>query len=484
MRNTIDNSPENGHPVTDTSPTPAGTAPTLACPEDPTQALAWLPAAALTLTRAYDQLPPPDPAKLRELAVSIAREGLLQPLLVTPSADGRHHEVVAGRRRWLAASTSGRPIPALICRFSPAQKHQAFLAAHVCTATPTSLDAFITAYDATWTTAAGEAMGEAAEVTNLEADSGATEEMTRIAAITTLVEQLSPFGYRHLARELVIKDNTLWDSLLADARQQVHDRETSERQRLVQELAVAHEAVRTAEQHQQHHTQTLTQLGQQVTEARIRYQHCEEQRQEHERAHRAVTAENRHLQTRVAQLCQQIETLRPVEQLAGQPQRADLAQAVMELVMATGPSLLTLALRLLTPRTARQATTALARASMWPKNGCASADNNCWQRPHALRVMRRGTSQRRRRRHDARATPDPGATAADPAGRWRTRTGLTTALWCQYADDQTLDAADDDGRPDGTDARAPPWLAGPGSAGRGTGAAAVAPARPRQTAGG
>ena len=120
MRNTSDNSTRNEHASTDATSTSIGTPPTLACPEDPTQALAWLPVADLTLTRAYEQLPPPDDGKLRELAVSIAREGMLQPLLVTPSADGIHHEVVAGRRRWLAASAHGRTVPALVRHFSPA----------------------------------------------------------------------------------------------------------------------------------------------------------------------------------------------------------------------------------------------------------------------------------------------------------------------------------------------------------------------------
>jgi hypothetical protein len=94
----------------------------------------------------------------------------------------------------------------------------------------------------------------------------------------------------------------------------------------------------------------------------MRYQHSEEQRQDSERALHALTAENRHLQTRLEQLCARLESVRPVDQLAGQPQHAELAQAVMELVVAAGPPLLTLALRMLNPRTARNATTALARA--------------------------------------------------------------------------------------------------------------------------
>ena len=362
MRNTIDNGTGNEPPVTDVTATRAEPPPTLVCPDDPTQALAWLPVADLTLTRAYEQLPPPDPGKLRELAVSIAREGMLQPLLVTPSADGIRHEVVAGRRRWLAASTSGKPVPALVRRFAPAQKHQAFLAAHVCTVTPPSLEALTTAYDATWTSASEDAMPASSAANTVETNNGVREETDRIAALVAQLQQLSPFGYRHVARELVIKDTTLWNSLLADARQQLHDSETSERERLVYELAATHEAVRAAEQHQQRHTETLAVLGQQVTDARIRYQHSEEQRQDSERLRQELTAENRQLQTRLQQVRTRLEAVRPIEQLAGQPQRADLAQAVMEIVVAAGPPLVTLALRVLNPRTARDATTALARA--------------------------------------------------------------------------------------------------------------------------
>lgn len=362
MRNPIDNGTGHEPPVTDVTATPAAPPPTLVCPDDPTQALAWLPVADLILTRAYDQLPPPDPGKLRELAVSIAREGILQPLLVTPSADGSRHEVVAGRRRWLAASTSARPVPALVRRFSPAQKQQAFLAAHVCTVSPPSSEALTTAYDATWTSVAADALPASSDSNTEETTNGVTEEATQIAALVAQLQQLSPFGYRHVARELVIKDTTLWNSLLADARQQLHDSETSERERLAQELTAAQEAMRAAEQHQQRHTETLAALGQQVTDARIRYQHSEEQRQDSERLHQELTAENRQLQTRLQQMRTRLEAVRPIEQLAGQPQRADLAQAVMEIVAAAGPPLVTLAMRVLNPRTAHDAATALARA--------------------------------------------------------------------------------------------------------------------------
>ena len=362
MGNPIDTDTGNEHPSTDTTSASVGTPPTLVCPDDATQALAWLPVADLTLTRAYDELPAPDAGKLREMAVSIAREGMLQPLLVTPSADGSHHEVVAGRRRWLAASASGRLVPALVRHFSPSQTQQAFLAAHVCTVTPASLDVLTTAYDATWTSVPADSLATTSDETNGETDNGVTGEAARVAAIVTQLQHLSPFGYRHLAREVVIKDTTLWNSLRADARQHMHESEASERERLAQELAVAHDAVRAAEQQQERHAQTLAQLGQHVTDAHMRYQRSEEQRQDSERLRHELSAENRQLQSHMQQLRTRLAAVRPIEQLAGQPQLATLAQAVMEIVVAAGPPLVNLAIRVLNPRTARDATAALARA--------------------------------------------------------------------------------------------------------------------------
>ncbi len=47
-----------------------------------------------------------DPDSLRELADSIATQGVLQPIVVRPIADGRY-EIVAGERRWRAAQQAG-----------------------------------------------------------------------------------------------------------------------------------------------------------------------------------------------------------------------------------------------------------------------------------------------------------------------------------------------------------------------------------------
>ena len=43
-----------------------------------------------------------DPEKLNELASSIAEHGILQPILVSPLANGRY-QLIAGERRWRAA---------------------------------------------------------------------------------------------------------------------------------------------------------------------------------------------------------------------------------------------------------------------------------------------------------------------------------------------------------------------------------------------
>ena len=54
-----------------------------------------------------------DPDKLEELTESIRDRGVLQPVLVRRVQD--HYELVAGERRWRAASRAGlQEIPALV----------------------------------------------------------------------------------------------------------------------------------------------------------------------------------------------------------------------------------------------------------------------------------------------------------------------------------------------------------------------------------
>ncbi len=53
-------------------------------------------------------------AELRELALSIEKNGVLQPIIVRQKQDGRY-EIVAGERRWRAARIAGlKKIPAII----------------------------------------------------------------------------------------------------------------------------------------------------------------------------------------------------------------------------------------------------------------------------------------------------------------------------------------------------------------------------------
>ena len=56
---------------------------------------------------------------LQELAASIKEHGVLQPILVRPSADG--YEIIAGERRWRASKLAGKEtIPAIVERFDDA----------------------------------------------------------------------------------------------------------------------------------------------------------------------------------------------------------------------------------------------------------------------------------------------------------------------------------------------------------------------------
>ncbi len=59
-----------------------------------------------------------EPQAMDELAESIRQKGVIQPLIVRPSADGRY-EIVAGERRWRAAQAANlHQIPVLIRDFS------------------------------------------------------------------------------------------------------------------------------------------------------------------------------------------------------------------------------------------------------------------------------------------------------------------------------------------------------------------------------
>jgi hypothetical protein len=323
-------------------------------PDDPTQALTWLPASQLQLSPLYRQLPDADAGKLRELAVSIAREGVLQPLLVTPSAEAAQYEVIAGRRRLLAAHSTSTALPALVRQLSPRQKHQAFLAANVCTALPASMETLTSAYDATWTTIPDELAEEPHAIDGEHSD--------RVTAVLAQVRQLSPFLRRHIARALVTADDTLVTGLLAEARQQLSVSEASDCQRLEQELAVAQQAVRDAQLQHRRHTETLEQLGQQLTEARVRSQRSEEQRHELEQLQQTLTHDNRQLRAQMQTVTARLAAVGPMEQLAGTPRVATILQTVMDVVAAAGPPLITQAIRLLDPRTSRDATTSLTRA--------------------------------------------------------------------------------------------------------------------------
>src|SRR4051812_42156959 len=51
---------------------------------------------------------------LDDLAASIKQRGILQPILVTPTADG-NYEIIAGERRWRAARQAGlTQVPAVV----------------------------------------------------------------------------------------------------------------------------------------------------------------------------------------------------------------------------------------------------------------------------------------------------------------------------------------------------------------------------------
>lgn len=73
-----------------------------------------------------------DPEKLRELADSIiSTGGLLQPIVVRPTADSKY-EIVAGERRWRAAQMAGlADVSCLVCQYSDDQALQAAIVENI-----------------------------------------------------------------------------------------------------------------------------------------------------------------------------------------------------------------------------------------------------------------------------------------------------------------------------------------------------------------
>jgi ParB family chromosome partitioning protein len=56
-----------------------------------------------------------DESELAELVASITQDGVLQPVLARPAADGSGYELIAGERRWRAARAAGlSSVPAIV----------------------------------------------------------------------------------------------------------------------------------------------------------------------------------------------------------------------------------------------------------------------------------------------------------------------------------------------------------------------------------
>ena len=49
-----------------------------------------------------------------ELALSIEKDGIIQPIIVRKAADN-HHQIIAGERRWRAAGAAGlKEVPVIV----------------------------------------------------------------------------------------------------------------------------------------------------------------------------------------------------------------------------------------------------------------------------------------------------------------------------------------------------------------------------------
>ncbi len=66
-----------------------------------------------------------DPEKLADLASSIREKGILQPLLLRPTSDGRY-QIIAGERRWRAAQQAGlHVVPAVLKEYDDQEMTEA-----------------------------------------------------------------------------------------------------------------------------------------------------------------------------------------------------------------------------------------------------------------------------------------------------------------------------------------------------------------------
>jgi ParB-like chromosome segregation protein Spo0J len=346
-----DAEPESDAPSTTSSAHNPHARPALVCPHDASQALAWLAPEQLVLSPLYAHLPPPDATKLQELTAAVTRDGVLQALLVTPTADGAQYEVVAGRRRTLAAGTQLRSLPALVRQLSPRQKRLAFLATNLCFAPPTNQDELTREYDAAWATGADDAAAG-------DEDSMAPE----LGSVMDITAQLSPFLRRHVARELLFNDPTLYQSVLDEARRQIEATDFAERKQLRGRLEAAEAALTAAHEQQARQDRTIEHLGRQLNAARVSRNVVDDTREQLEQAQRDLLTSNKKLQQQVQTLLQRLAAVEPLERLAGMTEAAVVFSAVMAVVEAAGPTLVRAAVRLLDPHSTRDAAAALHRA--------------------------------------------------------------------------------------------------------------------------
>jgi ParB family chromosome partitioning protein len=102
--------------------------PALALPVHPTAVVAGEQAAAGVLDVPVDSIRPNprqprqaiQPEQLEELAASMREHGVLQPLVVMRSDDGRGYTLIAGERRWRAARVAGlETVPAIVKEATP-----------------------------------------------------------------------------------------------------------------------------------------------------------------------------------------------------------------------------------------------------------------------------------------------------------------------------------------------------------------------------
>ncbi len=315
-------------------------------PDNPQEYLAWVRPAELRPFQAVHP-EPMDPDEQRELADSINRHGLLQPLLI--AADTK--EVVVGHRRYTVMKEGDRVIPVIAKEFSESEKIGAFLASNLCvrSLSPRQSSERRKQYTAVIASSPAQEQAPASFTTPLILgnDHATTE------ALAETLAQLSERERRTLARELVLRDATLQQDLMDEAVRIAG--ESADKKHLAAEVKQLTAALQEAEQQQGVQEHTIERLEEHIAALRMSQVKLTDAIEDLTTAKKEAEDGKRTSERELAALRARVETIQPLEQLCNAAQARKVIAAVMELAEMASKKLLHAAFLYLNPKTAPHA---------------------------------------------------------------------------------------------------------------------------------